>query len=246
MDLQDNGLLSFSPIDDGFEHYPGATQSYGTPQYSPEVANQSQHVQHFQQSQSLQQTQQTHQTHQGELAPHETKKMIKKLQNELDYQVQHEQMVVSSAMPGSGPISMQHPSDIHAPVNVPRRPAPQQNQQNQQNQQIEGFSAALDGNGYKSMVTDNDGDADNSGGTSGAGNGYFSEVWDKRRSVLKIMVITFAILLAISLHNTIYFYVCALIDRVKHRAKWNEVLIRISYPLIILLAMWHLKAYVIG
>lgn len=228
MDLQDNGLLSFSPIDDGFEYYAGATQSYGTPQYSPEVANQSQHVQ------QSQQTQQTQQTPQTELAPHDSKKMIKKLQNELDYQVQHEQMVVSSAMPGSGPISMQHPSDIHVPINVPKRPV------SQETQQIEGFSAALDGNSYKAMVTDDD------NGDSGAGNGYFSEVWDKRRSVLKIMVITFAILLAISLHNTIYFYVCALIDRVKHRAKWNEVLIRIAYPLIILLVMWHLKAYVIG
>jgi len=232
MDLQDNnGLLSFSPIDDGFEHYAGATQSYSAPQYYPEVAGQSQAVQRTSQQQPPQE--------QSELAPHDSKKMIKKLQKELDYQVQHEQMVVSSAMPGSGPISMQHPSDIHAPIiNVPKRPVPPQSQH------VEGFSAALDANSYKSMVT-TDGAADDND-TYGSGNGYFSEVWDKRRSVLKIMVITFAILLAISLHNTISFYLSALIDRVKHRAKWNEVLIRIAYPLVVLLAMWHLKAYVIG
>lgn len=235
MDLQDNGFLSFSPIGD-FEHYDGAPPSYDIPQYSPEITQQSQHQQ--QQQYQPQQPQQ-------ELAAHDAKKMMKKLQNELDYQAQLDHMGSGappsnvSGMPHSAPaaasaaatFSMPHPSDFNGPYvrQASTRPTTT----------VEGFSAALDGG----MM-----DADDGPGAagSGVGGGYFSEVWDRRRSVLKLMVITLVILLAISLHNTIYFYICALIDRIKHRPRWNEVVIRIAYPIVILLAMWHLKAYVVG
>jgi hypothetical protein len=226
MDLQPNGLLSFSPIDD-IEYYDKQSPSYDTPQYSPEINQQ-------------QQTQYQHQQPNQQLPAYDKKKMMKQLQNELDYQVQHEQLgasvptvstpnTVGGGIIAPTPLSMHYPSDInmnHSPAH-PRK-------------LMEGFSAALDGSSYN--ITNGTDDVTG----AAVGGGYFSEIWDRRRSVLKLMVITLVILLAISLHNTIYFYVCALIDRIKHRAKWNEVVIRVAYPLIILIAMWHLKAYVIG
>lgn len=228
MDLSNNGLLSFSPISD-FEHYDGAPPSYDAPKYSPAVntaPNGAAMPPHYQQQQMSQQ-QSPQQLQQSELPAHETKKMMKKLQSELDYQVHHQQMTSNAAAAvntGAGAISMHHPGDIHMSVNQ----YPQQ-----QRTTTERFSAVAPG------VAE---DAD----TSTTNSGYFSVFWERRRSVLKLMIITLVILLAISLHNTIYFYVCAFIDRIKHRPKWNEVVIRIAYPVVILLVMWHLKAHVVG
>jgi small-conductance mechanosensitive channel len=84
-------------------------------------------------------------------------------------------------------------------------------------------------------------------GVAGNYSGYLAMFWDRRSSVGKLIILSLAILFAVSLHHTACFYLKVASDRVKMSRNfkwWQDVIIRIAYPLIILIILWHAKMVV--
>ena len=77
------------------------------------------------------------------------------------------------------------------------------------------------------------------------GPGYFDTLWARRREVGKLCVLALVVLLAMALHSAAWHY---LRDYVESGAltQGQEVAIRVGYPLVILLLLWHAKAFMCG
>lgn len=76
---------------------------------------------------------------------------------------------------------------------------------------------------------------------------YLSQLWDKRRSAFKTVIITLIVLLAISLHWAIIFYVQMALDHVGKTPKpkwWHDVALRVSYPILVFFLIWNMKTFV--
>eukprot|EP00798_Chlamydomonas_sp_ICE-L_P029445 gene29445-5791_t len=77
--------------------------------------------------------------------------------------------------------------------------------------------------------------------------GYFSQLWNRRRSTLKILVLALVVLLAISIHSTTLFYLKLAADRlarVPNAKWWYDVALRVSYPLLVFFIVWNMKVFV--
>jgi hypothetical protein len=75
---------------------------------------------------------------------------------------------------------------------------------------------------------------------------YWEQLWERRHSVGRLIIISMAVLLAIALNHTIVFYLKIASDRLRatgafRAAWWHDVLLRLSYPAIVLIVIWHMK-----
>jgi hypothetical protein len=73
--------------------------------------------------------------------------------------------------------------------------------------------------------------------------GYFETLWARRRAVVKLVVLALVVLLAVSSHATIWHYLKQLIEDVEP-TRYQEIALRVAYPLAVLAVMWNLKAFV--
>lgn len=74
---------------------------------------------------------------------------------------------------------------------------------------------------------------------------YLHVLWAKRRDVARLVILTFVVLLAISSHATAYHYLKTYLeDHALDLTFWKELGIRAAYPVVILVILWHLKAFV--
>ena len=73
--------------------------------------------------------------------------------------------------------------------------------------------------------------------------GYFEIMWSRRRAVVKLIILTLVVLLAISCHATVLHYMKQFIDDVEP-THYQEIALRVAYPLLVLAIMWNLKAFV--
>lgn len=74
--------------------------------------------------------------------------------------------------------------------------------------------------------------------------GYLELLWQRRRDVLKLIMLSITILLAISLHSTAWHYLRSFIEDTT--LTWNqELVIRLAYPIVVLVVLWHVKAFLL-
>ena len=67
-------------------------------------------------------------------------------------------------------------------------------------------------------------------------------MWMKRRELIKIVILSMTILIAISSHWSITHYVKLYIDQLPYaRSVWAEASVRAAYPAAVVLVVWILK-----
>jgi hypothetical protein len=72
--------------------------------------------------------------------------------------------------------------------------------------------------------------------------GYLEYMWVRRRDVLKLIIISLVIMLAISSHYTIWHYMREYFDGATLTTS-QELMLRVAYPIAVLVVLWHTKAF---
>jgi hypothetical protein len=75
--------------------------------------------------------------------------------------------------------------------------------------------------------------------------GYFESLWDKRRAIFKLAILSLVVLLAISGHHTVWHYLTDYIDRSAALTFSQELALRMAYPAAVLIVLWHVKTFVL-
>ena len=73
--------------------------------------------------------------------------------------------------------------------------------------------------------------------------GYFETLWARRRAVVKLIILALVVLLAISSHTTVCHYLKQFIEDTEPTL-YQEIALRVAYPLAVLAILWNLKAFV--
>lgn len=73
--------------------------------------------------------------------------------------------------------------------------------------------------------------------------GYLETLWERRRDVAKLAILSLVVLLAISAHSAAWHYLREFIETRTRLTYWQEVGLRVAYPIVILLILWHFKAW---
>lgn len=72
--------------------------------------------------------------------------------------------------------------------------------------------------------------------------GYLDKLLSKKRDVTKLIVFSLVVLLALSLHDVLSFYIKQYLDEAALTAI-KEFCVRIIYPIVILFVLWNIKAF---
>lgn len=72
--------------------------------------------------------------------------------------------------------------------------------------------------------------------------GYFETMWLRRRDLIKVCVLSLAVLLAISAHSTAWHYLQDYVD-VNGLTGGRELIVRLAYPVVIVTLLWNIKAF---
>ena len=76
---------------------------------------------------------------------------------------------------------------------------------------------------------------------------YWQLMWQKRREVARLCVLSLVVLLAISFHATVLHYIKTYIEEQgSSLTEGKEMLLRLAYPVSVLLLLWHVKAFGTG
>jgi hypothetical protein len=73
-------------------------------------------------------------------------------------------------------------------------------------------------------------------------NNYIDKMLSKKKDVMKLLVISFVFLLAMSLHSVIEFYLRKYLEE-NVLGAGKELLVRLLYPASILLILWNMKVF---
>lgn len=72
------------------------------------------------------------------------------------------------------------------------------------------------------------------------------EMWSsKRREVMKLFLYALVILLGLSLHHLLKFFLKRLLKHYGWNGSNREIGMRVAYPLLILLFLWHVRAVIL-
>jgi hypothetical protein len=74
------------------------------------------------------------------------------------------------------------------------------------------------------------------------GNNYVDRLLSKKKDIVKLLLISFVILLAISLHYIVDHYIKQFFEE-NVMSSGKEFLIRLLYPSLVLLILWNMKAF---
>lgn len=72
--------------------------------------------------------------------------------------------------------------------------------------------------------------------------GYFELLWARRREIVKLVVLSLVVLLAISSHSTVWHYLQDYVD-LQQLEGGKELAVRLAYPAAVLVLLWHFKAF---
>ncbi len=79
---------------------------------------------------------------------------------------------------------------------------------------------------------------------------YLSKLWENRRTVVKLILLSLVVLLAVSLHSTATTYLARAAEAVLRGIpvtsyKWwlYDTALRMAYPLVVLLLLWNIKVF---
>jgi hypothetical protein len=73
--------------------------------------------------------------------------------------------------------------------------------------------------------------------------GYMESMWARRRDVAKLFILAVVVLLAISMHSAAWHYLKEYIETATQLTYWQEVALRVAYPVVVVLALWHAKSF---
>jgi hypothetical protein len=74
--------------------------------------------------------------------------------------------------------------------------------------------------------------------------GYLELMWQRRRDVAKLCILSLVVLFAISLHSASWHYLREYIETAARLTYWQEVGLRVAYPIVVVFLLWNLKATV--
>lgn len=72
--------------------------------------------------------------------------------------------------------------------------------------------------------------------------GYFDKLWNKKKDVMRLLMITLIFMLALSLHWLTKHYLKAHLEA-SLLTPTKEFLLRAAYPVLILFALWNLRVF---
>lgn len=73
-------------------------------------------------------------------------------------------------------------------------------------------------------------------------NNYFDKLLSKKKDIMKLLIISFIFLFALSLHGVIDFYLKKLFEE-NILGAGKEFIYRMLYPVTVLLVMWNIKVF---
>ncbi len=73
--------------------------------------------------------------------------------------------------------------------------------------------------------------------------GYLEVLWARRRDVAKLFILAVVVLLALSMHSAAWHYLKEYIDTCAQLTYWQEVGVRVAYPVAVVLVLWHCKSF---
>ena len=73
--------------------------------------------------------------------------------------------------------------------------------------------------------------------------GYLEQLWQRRRDVAKLCILSLVVLLAISINTAAWHYIREYIETHPTLTQWQEVGLRVAYPVVVLLVLWHFKSF---
>jgi hypothetical protein len=72
--------------------------------------------------------------------------------------------------------------------------------------------------------------------------GYFDKLLAKKKDVTKLIVFSLVVILALSLHDVVSFYIKQYLDEAA-LTSLKEFCVRILYPILILFVLWNIRAF---
>jgi hypothetical protein len=72
--------------------------------------------------------------------------------------------------------------------------------------------------------------------------GYIESMWSKKKDILKLVIMSMMILLALSFHSLVTFWMTDYLKATDFSFR-QEIGFRLLYPLIVLLLLWNLKTF---
>lgn len=72
---------------------------------------------------------------------------------------------------------------------------------------------------------------------------YFEALWAKRRDVVKLIILSLVVLLAVSAHSTVTHYLKEYIESNPMLTDPQQIALRCAYPLAVLFLLWNTKAF---
>ena len=69
-------------------------------------------------------------------------------------------------------------------------------------------------------------------------------MWQRRRDVAKLCILSLVVLLAISLHSAAWHYLREYIETASRLTYWQEAGLRAAYPIFVLVVLWHAKSLI--
>lgn len=70
-------------------------------------------------------------------------------------------------------------------------------------------------------------------------------MWQRRRDVAKLAILALVVLLAMALHSAAWFYLRDFIESSRTLTYWKEVGVRVAYPVVVLVILWHAKTFLL-
>jgi hypothetical protein len=75
--------------------------------------------------------------------------------------------------------------------------------------------------------------------------GYTELLWQRRRDIAKLCILSLVVLLAISMHSAAWHYLREYIETAARLSYWQEVALRGAYPVAVLFVLWHVKSFLV-
>ena len=72
--------------------------------------------------------------------------------------------------------------------------------------------------------------------------GYLELLWQRRRDVAKLCILSLVVLFAISMHSAAWHYLREYIETAAKLTYWQEAGLRVAYPVVVCFLLWNLKA----
>lgn len=158
-------------------------------------------------------------------------------------QVRRAQQTLQPPPPTEQPVMQVQPQKQQQPPQQHQQPQPQYEQNLQQQIQVQ--------DGYSGALSSSQADADRQAlffrmqenlqmQQDMQRSSWTDRCWQKRRDVIKLVIMALVILLALSTHSVLVFYIKTYVEEAS-LSDWKEFFFRVAYPTSVLLVIWAIK-----